>query len=304
MRREASTFWEKIQLGIKPIAVELDTPLKPDIMEYAQLAKELDIYGADIITIADSPSANARIDSVYAAAKLMYRSGVETIPHLTCRDRNITAIKALLLGHYAEGGRNILLVTGDPVPKERYGKVKPVFQFESVGLMREIVEWTKENNMSLNIFGALNVNARNFDVEMKRAKDKIAAGAIGLFTQPILTMAAFENLRRARSELNCYLFGGIIPITSARNAIFMDENIQGINVDPQIINMYKGKAYGMDDSPKRELSKEECEDLAVTISVETAKNIAPYIDGYYLMTPFTRVKLMGRIMTEIRSLNI
>ena len=68
----------------------------------------------------------------------------------------------------------------------------------------------------------------------------------------------------------------------------MNSEVAGITVDPQIISMYEG------------LDREAGEKLAVKISTAVAEAIGPYVDGYYLMTPFGRTGLMGRIMDEIR----
>ena len=140
-----------------------------------------------------------------------------------------------------------------------------------------------------NLFGALNVNALNFDIQIKIAKDKLDKGMIGFLTQPILTKEAFENLKRARKELDGYILGGIIPVISERNARFMDSEINGINVAPEIIDMYKDK------------SRQEAEQLAINISSQIAKEIEPYVDGYYLMTPFGRVGLITNIIKEIKA---
>lgn len=107
---------------------------------------------------------------------------------------------------------------------------------------------------------------------------------VGFLTQPVLTEAAFENLKRAKAELRGYLLGGVIPVVSARNARFMDSEINGINVDPKITELYEGK------------DRAESEALAVEISVEIMKRISPYVDGYYLMTPFGRTGLIARIL--------
>ena len=112
---------------------------------------------------------------------------------------------------------------------------------------------------------------------------------VGFLTQPVLTPKGFENLKRARSELSgAWLLGGIIPVVSARNARFMDSEINGINVDPRITELYEGK------------DRAEGEALAVEISTEIARRIAPYVDGFYLMTPFQRTGLICRIMESIR----
>ena len=78
----------------------------------------------------------------------------------------------------------------------------------------------------------------------------------------------------------------IIPVISARNARFMDSEINGINVDPEITALYEGK------------NREEGEELATKISVEIMNQISPYVDGYYLMTPFGRTGLIARILKE------
>lgn len=212
---------------------------------------------------------------------------MDALPHMTCRDRNLNATKALLLGLYAEGIRNVLLVTGDPIPSAERDEVKSVYQFNSRKLAAFAASLGKQVLPgSFHLFGALNVNARNFDVQLKLAKEKEEKGMIGFLTQPVLTEEAFENLKRAKEELSGYILGGVIPVVSARNARFMDSEINGINVDPKITELYEGK------------TRAESEDLAVEISVEIMKRISGFTDGYYLMTPFGRTGLIVRIMKE------
>ena len=157
--------------------------------------------------------------------------------------RNLNATKALLLGLYAEGVRNVLLVTGDPVPTAERDEVKSVYQFNSRKLASFVSSLGEQVlPQPFHLFGALNVNAVNFDVQLKLAREKLERGMAGFLTQPVLTPKGFENLKRARSELSgAWLLGGIIPVVSARNARFMDSEINGINVDPRITELYEGK---------------------------------------------------------------
>ena len=46
--------------------------------------------------------------------------------------------------------------------------------------------------------------------------------------------------------------------------------------------------------------RDAAEALAVTVSTAIAKEIFPYTDGYYLMTPFRRVALMEHIIQNIQ----
>ncbi len=283
-----SRFWNKLQNGEKVIAVELDSPADASLDKFMKGARRLYEAGTDIITIADCPIARAHMDSSLLACKLQRELGKEALPHMTCRDRNLNASKALLLGLHAEGIRNILLVTGDPIPTAERDEVKSVYQFNSRKLASFVTSLGKTTLSSpFHLFGALNVNARNFESQLRFAREKQEKGIVGFLTQPILTPQAFENLKRARSELkNSYILGGVIPVVSARNARFMDSEISGIRVDARITELYEGK------------DREESEQLAVTISKEIMHKIEPFTDGYYLMTPFGRAELIAKIIRE------
>ena len=285
-----SPFWDKLQRGERVFAVELDPPADATLERFMAGAQELQRAGVDILTIADCPIARARMDSSLLACKVRRELGLDALPHMTCRDRNLNATKALLLGLCAEGIRNVLLVTGDPVPTAERDEVKSVYQFNARKLAAFVSALGEQALPEpFHIFGALNVNAVNFDVQLNLAKEKLEKGMKGFLTQPVLTEQGFENLKRVRTELpGAYLLGGIIPVVSARNARFMDSEINGINVDPKITQLYEGK------------NREEGEELAVRISSEIARQISPYVDGFYLMTPFQRTGLICRIIDEIR----
>ena len=288
---EPNEFWDALcDPEQKPFAVELDSPLNADMSKFMAGARELREAGASVLTIADCPIARARVDSSLAACKLRRELDIDALPHMTCRDRNLNATQALLLGLSAEGVRNVLIITGDPIPSASRDEVKSVYNFNS----RNLIKYVDGLNRTLlptpfHIFGALNVNVRNFRMQLDLALQKEENGAVGFLTQPILTEEALENLKLARQTLRGKLLGGIIPVVSQKNALFMNSEIAGITVDEKIIAAYEGadRARG--------------EELAVDISASVAAAIAPYVDGYYLMTPFGRTGLMTRIMKRIRA---
>lgn len=282
-------FAAKLNQGEKVIVVELDPPVTPELDGFMEGAARYKKAGVDAIDIADCPIARARIDSSILACKVSRELHMAAIPHMTCRDRNINATKALLLGLNVEGVNNVLTVTGDPVPVSQRQEVKTVFSYNSAVLARHIHTFneTMFTENPFQICGALNINAINFDSQIAHAKKKIENGMKVLFTQPVMTKEGVENLIRAREELPVKLLGGIIPVVSHRNALFMENEIAGIRVDKEIIAMYEGR------------TREEGEALAVRIVSAIAETINDYIDGFYVITPFNRISLVEKIVAEL-----
>ena len=287
-------FLRKLRTGQRVIAVELDSPKDADLTAYLEGARRLQAAGADLLTIADCPIARARMDSSLVACRVHRELGMNVLPHMTCRDRNLNATKALLLGLYAEGVREVLAITGDPIPTAERDEVKNVYQFNSRKLAQYIVSLAGEGRempAPITVFGALNLNARNFEVELRRAAEKLENGMSGFLTQPLLSAQAVENLKKTRETLGerAKILAGILPVVSQRNAIFMENEVNGIHVDEAIIQRFEG------------LDRAAGEELGLEVSVQAAKAAAPYADGFYLMTPFNRVALMERLIARLRT---
>ena len=287
-------FLRKLRAGQRVIAVELDSPKDADLTAYLEGARRLQAAGADLLTIADCPIARARMDSSLVACRVHRELGMNVLPHMTCRDRNLNATKALLLGLYAEGVREVLAITGDPIPTAERDEVKNVYQFNSRKLAQYIVSLAGEGRempSPITVFGALNLNARNFEVELRRAAEKLENGMSGFLTQPLLSAQAVENLKKTRETLGerAKILAGILPVVSQRNAIFMENEVNGIHVDEVIIQKFEG------------LDRTAGEELGLEVSVQAAKAAAPYADGFYLMTPFNRVALMERLIARLRT---
>ena len=279
-------FLRRLRSGQPVIAVELDSPKTADLTGYLASA------GADILTIADCPVARARMDAALVACRVHRELGLCVLPHMTCRDRNLNATKALLLGLAAEGVGEVLAITGDPIPTAERDEVKSVYQFNSRKLAQYILSLAGEGGLParMAVFGALNLGARNFAVELRRAEEKLACGMTGFLTQPVLCTQALENLRLARQTLGsrAKLLAGVLPVVSLRNAQFLDSEVNGIQVEPELVQRFAG------------LDKAAGEALGLEVAFEAAKAALPYADGLYLMTPFQRVNLMEALIARIR----
>ena len=282
-------FKNKLELGQKAIAVELDSPIDTNVAKFMENTKKLKLAGADIVTIADNPIARARMDSCLLACKVRNELDFDVLPHMTCRDRNVNAAKGLLLGASAFGVDNVLVITGDPIPNAQRDEIRSVFEFNSVKFANFIKSLNDEVFESpMNICAALNVNSRNFSAELKKAKRKQENGVEVLFTQPVLTKRAVENLKTARENLDIKIMGGIIPIVSERNARYMQSEVNGIYITDDIVEKYIGK------------EREEAEEIALSMSKEIANEIYDLVDGYYLITVLNRVSLMEKLIKTVK----
>ena len=286
-----SRIAQKLARGERAILVELDPPRDSGISGFLAGAQTLAQGGADAVTIADCPIGRARMDSSLLACKLSRELGIEALPHMTCRDRNVNATKALLLGLSMEGVHNVLAVTGDPVPTSDRGSVKSVFQFNSRVLARFVRSLSQTGETEpFFLCGALNINAVNFESELERARDKETCGIEAFLTQPVLSERAAQNLSLARKTLSGKILGGLFPVVSFNNARFLSSEVAGISVDERVIAAYEG------------LDRAQGEALAVRLCAQAAARIAPDVDGYYIMTPFQRVQLVCRVMEELKKL--
>ena len=287
-----SRILRRLEQGRRITLVELDPPRSADIGGFMEGARQLEQAGADAITIADCPIGRARMDSSLLACKLSRELGIEALPHMTCRDRNVNATKALLLGLSMENVHNVLVVTGDPIPTGDRGSVKSVYQFNS-RVLAKFIRGLGESGEAEPFFvcGGLNINAMRFDLELERAKEKMDCGVSAFLTQPVLSEQAALHLERARDELRgVKLIGGLFPVVSEKNALFLQSEVHGITVDEAVVRAYAG------------LDRAQGEDMAVRLCREAASRISPFVDGYYIMTPFQRVELVCRVIRATRNL--
>ena len=287
-----SRILRRLEQGRRITLVELDPPRSADIGGFMEGARQLEQAGADAITIADCPIGRARMDSSLLACKLSRELGIEALPHMTCRDRNVNATKALLLGLSMENVHNVLAVTGDPIPTGDRGSVKSVYQFNS-RVLAKFIRGLGESGEAEPFFvcGGLNINAVRFDSELDRAKENMDCGVSAFLTQPVLSEQAALHLERARDELRgAKLIGGLFPVVSEKNARFLQSEVHGITVDEAVVRAYAG------------LDRAQGENMAVRLCREAASRISPFVDGYYMMTPFQRVELVCRVIRVTRNL--
>lgn len=290
--KKENEFYQLLQSGKKVIAVELDPPYDSDIDRVMECAHILKNSPADIITFADSPMGRSRVDSVLMGIKIAEVTGRKVMPHICCRDRNMITMRSTLLGAYIHGIRNLLLVTGDPVPGENRVSTTGVFDYNSVQLMDYVKEMNAEHFVKdpFCYGGALNHNRGSLERVIERMQRKIAAGASYFLTQPIYSREDVERIKAIKEQVDTKILCGIMPLVSYKNARFIKNEMPQICVPDEIMECYRP-----------EMSREEAEEVGAGIAREMIRMLEPIADGYYLMLPFNRVSLMDKIFRGQKS---
>ena len=290
---DTAAFIDKLNRGERVYVVEIDSPFNQNADKFLEAASLLKKNNIDIVTISDSPMAKSRAESFQMGIYLGNKTGIRVMPHVCCRDRNLVALRSAIVGGYINGIRDMLIITGDPVARDDRNIISGVFDMNSIKLM----EYVK--NMNEEIFkeepmvygGALNYAGVNADAIAQRMIKKMEAGCSYFLTQPVYSDEDIARVRELKEKTKAKILLGIMPLVSYKNALFMKNEIPGINVPDEIVNSYHP-----------DMERSEAEETATEISVEIAKKAMDFADGFYFMTPFNRVSLVNGIINRLREL--
>ena len=247
-------------------------------------------FGVAAINIPDGPRASSRM-SPSALALLIERSlPVETILHYCCRDRNLLGMQSDLLGHYALGLRNILIITGDPPKLGDYPSATAVFDVDSIGLTRMVNGLNHGHDLAGNPIGAptgwhigvgANPGALDLDLEIARLEQKAAAGAEYLLTQPVFDPHQLESFFKRTEHLRIPVLAGIMPVVSHRTVEYLNNEVPGVVIPEEIVRRFAGAA---DSAHARE--------TGIEIARKGILELRQFeqVSGLYVMPPFTKDK--------------
>lgn len=279
------------------VVAEVDPPRGIDASRELDGAKLIVEAGADAITIADNPLSIMRMSNLAFASLLMQRVDTRIVLHVACRDRSLIGTQSHLLGAYAMGISNILAVTGDPVATQAYKGSSGVFDMASHKLIEMISRFNqgdfatgKDSDAKTSFFvgGAFNCASLRLENEVKRFQRKVQAGARYIMTQPVFDVETARNVVESARSLSVPLILGIMPLVSERNAEFLHHEVPGIDVPEAVRRRMTGK--------RGEKGRAE----GVAISKELMSEIAPEVQGFYLITPMNRYDMIADLTRHAR----
>ena len=288
-RESKSNLSRKIFEGSFVKLVEIVPPRGCDPALALEAAGCLAEAGIDAINIPDSPRATSRMSPLALAVLIERAAGLETVLHYCCRDRNILGMQSDLLGAHALGLRNMLLVTGDPIRMEDYPDATSVFDIDSIGLTNVV----HQLNHGMDIGGrrlkrptgfhigvGVNPGAVNFEEEMNRLEWKIKAGAEFVITQPVFDLELFYLFLERVDPMKIPVIAGIWPLTSYRNAEFMNNELPGVTVPEEIMTRMRASSSG-------EAALEE----GAAIAAEILGEVHDRVSGVQISAPFNKYEL-------------
>lgn len=239
----------KLQMALESgqfgVTAEMAPPKGCDFTEQLETARLLRdcVHG---INVTDMQSACLKATSLGLCIALK-QAGLEPILQMTGRDRSRMGILGEFLTAGAFGIDTMLALTGDHPVVGDCKSSKPVFDLDSVGILRML---TKMEQTGTDCGGNPLTATPHFYkgasvtpvydpiyLQINKLKKKVDAGAEFVQTQGIFTVEALETFLNEveKARIKVHVMAGIIPLKAAGMARYMNENIPGIEVPEHMI---------------------------------------------------------------------
>lgn len=276
--------------------VEIVPPRGIDCGKELKGAQELADLGIHAINVPDSPRASARMSAQSLCIQIQQKTGIETLLHYTCRDRNVLSIQSDLLGASSIGLKNILCLTGDPPKLGNYPDATAVYDVDAIGLVNIVHRLNHGLDIGGNPIGAstgftiavaANPGVPDLDNEVRRFAWKVEAGAEYGITQPVFDLRVLEAFLKRIEGFRIPIVAGIWPLTSLRNAEFMKNDLR-VSVPDEIL-----ARMGRASSP--EAARAE----GILIAQEMLTAARSMVQGVQVSAPFGRYSAAAEVLAAV-----
>jgi homocysteine S-methyltransferase len=291
---ERSSLGKALANGEWITTVELVPPVGTNLTSVLNKSKLLVEHEISAINIPDGPRASSRISAFLTAVDIFRNTGIETIPHICCRDKNLIGLQSELLSTQAAGLRNILIVTGDPPKAGNYPDVTGVFDVDSIGLISLASSLNRGIDLggkkipgqtSFVIGAGINPTAQFIEKEIERAFLKAEAGAEFFITQPVFDLELLDSFLSRIKGTGVPVIAGIWPLASYRNALFLHNEVPGVTIPEQIMKRME-----------KQDSKEAARNEGILIARNSVEQMKNQIVGIQVSPPFGRIDTALEVM--------
>jgi homocysteine S-methyltransferase len=285
-----------VEQGTFVTLVEIVPPKGIDCSKEIEGARLLAQLGVHAINVPDSPRASARMSAQSLCIQIQQHTGIETILHYTCRDRNVLSIQSDLLGASSIGLKNILCLTGDPPKLGNYPDATAVFDVDAIGLVNIVRRLNHGLDIGSNSIGAstnftigvaANPGVPDIEHELRRFAFKVEAGAEYAITQPVFDLRLLEEFLNRIESFRIPVIAGIWPLTSLRNAEFMKNDLR-VSMPEEI--MLRMAQVSTPDAARKE---------GILIAQEMLEAVRPMVQGVQVSAPFGRYIAAAEVIASV-----
>ena len=281
-----SQLQQRLQAGDFVVTGEIGPPKGVNVGPVLHEAEQYLKGNVVAVNVTDIQTAVMRVGSL-AVSKMLLDRGIEPVFQMVCRDRNRLALQSDLLSAAVLGIENVLALTGDHVVMGDHKDAKPVYDVDSVGLLRAMSGLEAGTDMGLDMKGNPNQldGAPTFfkgccttpcgpdpEAQVIKLEKKVAAGAQFVQTQAVYDPATFETFMKQIAHVKVPVLVGIVALKSAGMAKYMNRGVPGVQVPDAIIQR-------MADAPKEDRKK-----VSAEIAGELVRQMKPMCQGAHLMT--------------------
>jgi len=293
---ERSRIGSLIQENQFVTLVEIVPPKGINCTKEIEGARLLAQLGVHAINVPDSPRASARMSAQSLCIQIQQHTGIETILHYTCRDRNVLSIQSDLLGASSIGLKNILCLTGDPPKLGNYPDATAVFDVDAIGLVNIVRRLNHGLDIGANSIGAstnftigvaANPGVPDIEHELRRFAFKVEAGAEYAITQPVFDLRLLEEFLNRIESYRIPVIAGIWPLTSLRNAEFMKNDLR-VSMPEEI--MLRMAQADTPDAARKE---------GIRIAQEMLESVRGMVQGVQVSAPFGRYTAAAEVIASV-----
>jgi len=283
---QAPAFYEQPKHPKTQFIVELLPPKDAGCEKLIDNAALLKNSGAEVFSFPENPLGQVRMSSIVAAGIVKKATGLESVFHYTCRDRNLIGLQSDLLGAHALGLRAVLAVTGDPVSTGNNPDASSVFDLDSIKLVKLIDDMKKTLCLDMRVGVAFNPNFPDITGQLERLKRKIDAGAEFIMTQPMFDSDKVTRVADALRPLGVPFYLGVLPLVSKKNAEYLHNEVPGMHIPEHIRER-------MDIEEKQKAQEE-----GIAIALELMRATGKLVSGFYLISPLRKYEISASILKQ------
>ncbi|HET9358425.1 MAG TPA: bifunctional homocysteine S-methyltransferase/methylenetetrahydrofolate reductase [Vicinamibacterales bacterium] len=268
--------------------VEVIPPKGHDADAAIEQARVLRERGVNAVLVADGPS-GPRLSGLSLAALIARHARIDVVLQYSSRDKHLLGMQSELLGAYAMGLRNVVVVTGDPQPVGDYADATAVIDVDSVGLVNAVSRLNRGLDVGGQAIGrptafflgvAVNPGADDLDGELRRFDHKVEAGAEYVICRPVFDVKTFERAHRRLEASGLPIVLSLRPFASVLDAEYLANEVPGVRVPQDVIERMR-RASGEDAAAAE----------GVAIAGEVGRALKSLVGGVSISSPSVRFDL-------------